>query len=1586
MKIAVVGIGGMLPGGVDLADFWANIRAGRDCAREVPPYRWPIDPASVLQSGGPAPDKVYSLRGYFLDREPQDPNVDAALDPLFHLAVAVSRMAWADAVTEEIDRRRVGVVLGSIALPTERISALSREVLAPLFRGEQAAERTVDPRNVEVVGRPAALVAEILGLGGLHLTLDAACASSLYALKIACDELTSGRADAMLAGGLNRSDSLYTQMGFAQLKALSPSGRCSPFDARADGLLVGEGGAVFVLKRISDAESAGDRIYGIITGIGVSNDVGGSLLAPSSEGQLRAMRSAYRQAGWRPGDVDFIECHATGTPVGDAVELASLQELWREENGRCVLGAAKSSVGHLLTGAGAVSLLKLLLALKNETLPPTANFREPALGSPLASGIFDVLTVAQPWKQRDETAPRRAAINAFGFGGVNAHVLIEEYSAASRATHDRPQSQAARPIPIAVVGIGAHFGPWKDREAFAQRVCGNDQSAGNSWLVNEVTLPLDRVRTPPSELQACLPQQLLLLRVAAEALDDAGGIGEPKATGAYIGIALDPNTTNYDFRWSQESENRDEAGPALTADRVMGSLGSIAASRLARAFDFGGPSFTVSAGEESGLVALRLAVEALQRGELRQALVGAVDLPGDPRSQVGTDFCEGAAALVLMTLQEAESTGRPICAVIDDFTGPAIAVDAADEIGNAGAAAAMASVVKACLVTRNDTCPTVVRVGDLSVTLTSSGQKTAANLERRVLGRSLTISVQRLPFAARRPTSATSLPSIDPQVDSSRGVMATLGAIAEAHETFLRFTEATNRQMTATLALQSAVLERIVTQPGTPALFPSKPNDSVFLERAGCIEFAVGRIEPVLGPEYAQIDAYPTRVRLPDEPLMLVDRIVSIEGAPKSLSRGRIVTEHDVHADRWYLDNGVAPPSIAIESGQADLFLAAWLGADFHTKGHAVYRLLDAAVTFHSELPRPGETVRYDIRIKEFFRQGDTLLFRFEFDGTINGRPLLTMRDGCAGFFTPAELAAGQGVVRTEFQLRPKHGKIPDQWETPAQVTSVESYSDDQLEALRQGDLRAIGVSSPISAPLTLPLEPKLRLIHRVTHFDPKGGRFGLGLIRGEADIDPHGWFLACHFVDDQVMPGTLMYECCLHTLRIAMLRFGFVGDERTVTYEPVIGVTSRLKCRGQVTGETKTVAYEVSIKELGDDPEPFAIAEALMYADGKAIVDVQDMTLRMKGYTKTVSRSLDSRQRQTVFTREKVLQFAAGSPSRAFGERYTPFDRDRFIARLPAPPYSFLDRIESATVEPWVMKAGGSAMAEYDVPAGAWYFAAARQPRMPFTVLLEVALQACGWVSAYIGSALHSDDDLHYRNLGGSATALRAVGPDAGCLTTTVKLTKVSKSGGMIIQHFDFVVRDSSGHDVYMGDTYFGFFTGDALNQQVGLREAQPFQPGKDGETHGERFDYPTDSPFPDSMLRMIDRIDLWLPHGEPHGLGFIRGSKNVVRDEWFFQAHFLGDPVWPGSLGLEAFLQLLQVAAARRWGESAAWESPQLGATHHWTYRGQVTPNDCCVTVQAEITTIDEAAHSLTADGWLLVDGRVIYQMKDFAFRHTK
>jgi 3-hydroxymyristoyl/3-hydroxydecanoyl-(acyl carrier protein) dehydratase len=268
----------------------------------------------------------------------------------------------------------------------------------------------------------------------------------------------------------------------------------------------------------------------------------------------------------------------------------------------------------------------------------------------------------------------------------------------------------------------------------------------------------------------------------------------------------------------------------------------------------------------------------------------------------------------------------------------------------------------------------------------------------------------------------------------------------------------------------------------------------------------------------------------------------------------------------------------------------------------------------------------------------------------------------------------------------------------------------------------------------------------------------------------------------------------------------------------------------------------------------------------------------------------------------------------------------------------------------------------------------------MPFSILLEIALQPCGWLAAYIGSALTSDVDLSFRNLGGTAIQHLPVGPDTGTLTTTVKITRVSSSAGMIIQHYDFAVR-SAGRDVYTGNTYFGFFTKDALANQVGLREFPLYQPSEEERRQAWAGDYPREAPCPDSMLRMVDKIAWHLPNGGPHALGAAEGRIVVDPEAWFFKAHFYQDAVWPGSLGLESFLQVARFLAERRWGVPVeSLSAPALTKPHQWVYRGQVLPSDREVTVQAIVVAADDEKRQMTLEGLLAVDGRIIYRMTDF------
>ncbi|RYZ49390.1 MAG: type I polyketide synthase, partial [Proteobacteria bacterium] len=491
---------------------------------------------------------------------------------------------------------------------------------------------------------------------------------------------------------------------------------------------------------------------------------------------------------------------------------------------------------------------------------------------------------------------------------------------------------------------------------------------------------------------------------------------------------------------------------------------------------------------------------------------------------------------------------------------------------------------------------------------------------------------------------------------------------------------------------------------------------------------------------------FPTRVRLPAERLLLCHRVMSIEGETKSLGSGKMTTEHDVFPNAWYLDGDYMPTAIAVESGQADLMLSAYLGADFATRGEAVYRLLDARVSFHSDLPKVGETIRYDIEIKKFFEQGGTLFFNFAFEAYIGDRHLMSMVDGCAGFFSQRALDEGRGVKRSQLQLKGYKGKIAGDYR-PFVPMAVESYSDAQINALQRGDyaeafgpaFAAVNLTNPKSLP-----SGDMKLVHRILTLEPEGGRFGIGRVIGEADIHPDDWFLTCHFIDDQVMPGTLMFECCLHTLRVFLMRAGWVGEAEEQNFLPMPGIYSQLKCRGQVLSHTQKVTYEIEIKEMGYGPDAYVVCDALMYADGKPIVDIIDMSLRIPGFTKAKLEGIWSSSKTLLplvspkpqFTYEHILAFSDGNPSDCFGPIYKPFDKDRKIARLPRPPFQFLDSVEWVEGPYMKQNVGTRLLAHYELPDEAWFWAC-HQNRLPFSVLVEIALQPCGFMAAYMGSAL---------------------------------------------------------------------------------------------------------------------------------------------------------------------------------------------------------------------------------------------------------
>ncbi|WP_209439006.1 type I polyketide synthase, partial [Streptomyces durhamensis] len=488
LPVAVTGMAVLLPGAPGLDAYWRNLRDGADAIREVPADRWDAAYYRPGPPAGSAAGQVYCRRGGFVDglaevdvtRYGIMPASVPGTEPDQLIALDVAAAALTDAGGEDRlpPRDRIGVALGRGGYLTPGLARLDQRVrtagqltrtlgellpdltAAQLDRIRAAFTERLGPDSPEsaiglVPNLAASRIANRLDLRGPAYTVDAACASSLVAVDQAVTELATGRCDLMLAGGVHHCHDITLWSVFAQLRALSPTQRIRPFHRDADGILIGEGTGVVVLKRLADAERDGDRVYAVIRGTGVAGDGRtAGLVSPDPGGQARAVRQAWRAAGLDPAAPDslgLLEAHGTATPAGDAAELATLADVFGPDPGhgaddaaRPVLGSVKSMIGHTMPAAGVAGLVKAVLALHHGTLLPTLHCDTPHPA--LAATRFRILDRARPWETGPRQPVRRAAVNAFGFGGINAHVVLEE-APGSRSvprTRSRPAPASAR--------------------------------------------------------------------------------------------------------------------------------------------------------------------------------------------------------------------------------------------------------------------------------------------------------------------------------------------------------------------------------------------------------------------------------------------------------------------------------------------------------------------------------------------------------------------------------------------------------------------------------------------------------------------------------------------------------------------------------------------------------------------------------------------------------------------------------------------------------------------------------------------------------------------------------------------------------------------------------------------------------------------------------------------------------------------------------------------------------------------------------------------------------------------------------------
>jgi 3-hydroxymyristoyl/3-hydroxydecanoyl-(acyl carrier protein) dehydratase len=485
----------------------------------------------------------------------------------------------------------------------------------------------------------------------------------------------------------------------------------------------------------------------------------------------------------------------------------------------------------------------------------------------------------------------------------------------------------------------------------------------------------------------------------------------------------------------------------------------------------------------------------------------------------------------------------------------------------------------------------------------------------------------------------------------------------------------------------------------------------------------------------------------------------------------------------------------------------------------------------------------------------------------------------------------------------------------------------------------------------------RLLLLREVTAFDPAGGPERRGYLRAEAELPASGGPASggpasAGPADGGPVDGgpasgglpsdgagrasgaALLWHGCLQAMAFYLIAVGRTIDRDGWRFEPVADRPVELRFGARPSGGG--VTYEVFVTEAPSAPQPSLVADILCTVDGVPVLHARGAALRLvadwplehwrqlgpprvQATGEVVPLALlgglaehrDEPPGTVVHGYRQLLASAWGRPSEVVGDASV--DASPWVCRLPGPPYLMVSRIVAVDGPPGELGVGTRAVAEYDVPEQVWFFEQNDCPTMPMAVLMEVVLQPCGWLAAYVGSIRDADADLRFRNLDGAGTVLGEVRPGTRCLRSEVELLSVARQGDVVVERFGIRCL-ADGVPVFELTAVFGFFPQEAFDNQVGM-------PPSTEELDRYRLDGGEVVPLPEAgvrlagpMLLMLDRVTGYWPDGGRAGLGLLRAEKDVDAGEWFFRCHFFQDPVWPGSLGIEAMCQLLRYYLVRR------------------------------------------------------------------------
>ncbi|MFB7719667.1 beta-ketoacyl synthase N-terminal-like domain-containing protein [Nocardia sp. NPDC056100] len=833
-------------------------------------------------------------------------------------------------------------------------------------------------------------------------------------------------------------------------------------------------------------------------------------------------------------------------------------------------------------------------------------------------------------------------------------------------------------------------------------------------------------------------------------------------------------------------------------------------------------------------------------------------------------------------------------------------------------------------------------------------------------------------------------------------------SVTYAHESFLRVQGALAHASLDALEASRGSVPPSDTLPAAP----SQPARPVIWDEAQLLEFASGRVENVFGPDFAVYDTYPVRVRLPEPPYHFVTRVTEIDGTPGVYEPSSITTEYDVPVGAWYTVDGLVPCAVTIEAGQCDLLLISYLGIDFRNQGQRVYRLLDSELVFHGGLPREGQTLRYEINIARFVWNGDSLLFFFNYRCYADGVLILELLNACAGFFSPLELENSLGVV-SNIADRRRREAMTRTWFKPLARTDRTALTGTDLELLAQGrpaevfgpawDQTADGCNRSLRLP-----DSMLRMIDEITEIDRLGGPCALGEISAVKYLDPEGWYFKCHFPGDPVLAGSLVAEGGVQLLQVYAMYLGMHLVLPDAEFQSIPGLKTQVKVRGQITPGQRQIRYHVEITKLTMLPRPAVIADITVYDGDKAMISMQNFGVQVREKPGTPYRPetggipafLGRRNAhgEPAFINELHLAHAAkGDLATAMGPEFEIY-ADRKAPYIPNGDFRFVDRIMRFSGVRGQLRSGSTMETEYDCPPEAWYFHENAFPGMPNCVYMESSLQAAILLGYYQGASLATpDQELNIRNLDGTASLVKQIDLRGKTIRQHTRMTFSQIMPGTSLQKFAYELF-ADGELFYRGESMFGFHTADALSNQVGLDGGKYVGPWLDEQEElpanairtlavRGRDDWFTRSGLrlADGHLRMVDTVDI-VSGGGKFDRGYLRGHREIDHDDWYFECHFYRDPVMPGSLGVEALIQALQVYAIEQ-GIGTELDDPvfamPLGVPMTWKYRGQILRTEGPMTFDLHIKEIrrEDDRTLVIADANVWKPGMRIYEITDIA-----